>query len=163
MAGLERPAVEDDFRLAVRDAVAIAVGVEQKIWRARDPHAAKAHRHAADAMTVLQKNFPLIESPVAILVRENQNAVAVLHLEVGIRKTLGHPEPPPFIEVEGDGLHHVRFAGKERGAEAFGQRELLQRLGRRNRRVARLLRVHHIRRQRGGGELQSAGERADYE
>ena len=163
VAGLERPAVEDDFRCAVRHAIAVAVGIEQKIRRARDPHAAEAHGHAADALTVLQKNFALIKTSVAVFVREDQNAVAVFHFEIGIGKTLGHPEPPAIIEVEGDGLHHVRFAGEEGGAETFRQRELLQGGVGRNGRVARLLRVHHTGRQRGADERDGANQRAGQE
>src|SRR5262249_19288564 len=47
---------------------------------------------------------------------------------VGIGRALRHPEPAAVVEGEGDGLHHVRFAGEEGGPEALGQGHLFRRL-----------------------------------
>ena len=147
MTCLQRPAVENYFGFAIRFVVTVAVGIEKQFRRARHPHAAEADRDAAKPPSVIEKHFAFIEAPVAVLVREDQNTVAILHFEIGIRKTLHHPEPSAVVEVERDGLHYIRLAREKRGLKTFRQRHARQRLRRRQWHVPCPLRIHDAGRQ----------------
>ena len=70
------PAIEQHFRLAIRNVVAVLIGDEQQIRRRADEHAAEADFDAADQIQVLGEHLALVEFAVAIGVFENQNAVA---------------------------------------------------------------------------------------
>src|ERR1044071_4981411 len=120
MPGLEREPIELRHGRSVGNIVAVFVRNEEQVWSGSDPDASKADGYSAEAIALVEENFSLIESAIPILICENENAIAIHIFPIGIRNTLHHPEPSAIIEVEGNGLHHIRLAGKERNVETFG-------------------------------------------
>src|SRR5258706_4962340 len=112
VSGLERKTIEMHDRRAVWHVVSILVRKEKQFRRRSHPHAAKSNHNATEPMPFFEENFPLIESPVPVLVGENENSVAVRRFPFWIRKDFDHPNPPAIVEVECNRLHHVRLARK---------------------------------------------------
>ena len=125
----QRLAVEPRLAL-VRDAVAIRVGELQNLRRRGNvERAAKPHRAFGKHQPV-GENCALIETPVAIAVREPHDAMRLVgELLVGLvvrAAGVGNVEPPLLIEIAGDRAIDEWRAGDEFHDEAVGNRERLR-------------------------------------
>ena len=118
------PAIEEDLRLpgGLR-LIPVAHGDEHQMRSRADPNAAEADFNAADEVQFLHEDRALVELAVAVGVLKDQDAILAFTLEGALRivHALDDPEPSTVIQAEGDGLHHVGFAGKERRLEAGRQ------------------------------------------
>ena len=112
------PSVEQDFGCGVGDVVAVFVGDEEQIRRARRPHAAEAEFDGSEAFRLVPEDGALVETPVVIHVFQDHDAVAelrvVIHFALRIRVALRNPEPPARIRGDRDRLLHIRLGGKHR-------------------------------------------------
>src|SRR5262245_3671928 len=106
---------------------------EEQVRRGADPDAAKADFQAANEIETVHEHGFLVEAAVAVGVLKDQNAITALALHFGQQRAIewqaaridigfGDPQPPAIVDAHGDRLLHVRLAGKERDAEAFGDR-----------------------------------------
>ena len=133
LVGIE--AVEDDFRFAVRFIVAVFVGEKEDVRRACGPHAAEAELDTGKLAGAVPKDFSFIENTIMIGILKNDDAILELKFEIrfalGVRVTLGDPQPAACVPRHVDRLLYHRLGGGELHAEAFRHRHCLQCLGRR--------------------------------
>ena len=106
--------------------------------RAHRPHPAEAALDAREHLHVVGEHRALIKLTVVVRVLEDHDAVLQLQVEaflaVRVGVVLRHPESAALIPAERDGLAYVGLGGEERGPKTFGQMELGQGVGRRERR-----------------------------
>ncbi len=95
--------------------------------RGADPDAAEADLEAAHEVEALEEDRSPVETPVAIGVLEDQDAVLAFALgrPFGIAVSLRDPEPAAIVDRHGDRLVNVRLAREEFHREAVpaGHRE----------------------------------------
>lgn len=150
---LDAEAGEMDFGVAIGAVVAVAVGIEEKVGRIQDPHAAAAGDDAAGEVQVGEEVMGFLENAVAVGVFVDGDAVGALEvmrrggrdfvehgaeilivfhdLEAGgerVLEILHDPEAAAFVEVHVQRLAHGGFAGSEGHLEAGEDLKIGERL-----------------------------------
>ena len=136
----------------VRLVVPIRVLQEQEMRRASDDDAAIRKCQAGRYVEVLGEDRELVGTSVAVGILENLDAIVTgisVQDLVRIIHGLDDPEPPAFVEREGDRLDDVRLAREELDAELRGRLYELLCLVRRERqlklgRIGTALVVRHV-------------------
>jgi hypothetical protein len=71
-----------------------------------------------------------VRRAVAVGVGEDLDAIASgTGIAAGVLEALGDPEPAPFVDAHGDGVHDVRLGGDDLDGEAVGDAHLRDGLG----------------------------------
>ncbi len=108
--------VEHYFGRAVGNTVAVFVWNEDQLLRAQRPHAAESDLDACKHLHFVRENIPRVETAVAIVVLEDQDAVAQVQIELfpvlGVGVVLCYPKPASRIPSHRDGILHIRFGGE---------------------------------------------------
>ena len=125
--------------------------MKQQLRRAHHPHAAVADLDAGEHLHVVGEHLARVEAAVAVLVFEDEDAVAQAEVELlaalGVGVVLGDPQPPARVPRHRDRVLHVRLGGEDGGFEAGRQPHLRRRLGSGHR--PRLIRLRVV----GNGKL----------
>src|SRR5690349_3593052 len=101
MISLPLEAVEHHLCWTVRPVVTITVGNENHCGTRDGPHTAEANLNAAQAKQVLTEDGALVETPIAVRVLEDDNAIPQIIVEalpnLGVSIALGHPQPTTTV------------------------------------------------------------------
>ena len=123
----DREPIENDFGRTIGNIVAVAVGNEQELRRAKQPDAAKTQFDAAEALNVVGEDGPSVRAAVGVGVFEDQHAVAEPEVEnlrtVGVRVVLGDPEAPASIPGHRNRVPHVGLGGEDIDVKPFRNAE----------------------------------------
>ena len=117
----EREAVEKDLGWAVGFVIAIGIGDEEEFGSAGREDASVADFEAADEVEIVGEDFVGFERAIAVLVLENDDAIAGFFVGASPRigEGFGDPDAAPAVEGESDGLAELRFAGDGFDLETF--------------------------------------------
>src|SRR6185295_8769224 len=69
-------AVEHDLRRAVGNAIVVAIGKKQQLWRAERPNSAVAKLDAGELLYVVGEDLPLVKAAIVVAVFEDEDAIA---------------------------------------------------------------------------------------
>src|SRR5262249_3151991 len=119
-------AIENQFRRAVRFAVAVAIRDEVEPRRGDDPDAAESDLDSGDVVEPLVKHGALVGAAIAVGVLENDDAILAGRLPPPGVERLGGKESPAVGDGERDRLDDVRLGGEDGGAETSGQTHALR-------------------------------------
>ncbi len=146
------PPARAQHRAAVGLVVAVGVLEQEHVRGGGDDDAPLHEDEARGEVESLGEDGPLVGASVAVGVLENRDAVgarvAVQH-EVGVVDGFDHPEAPPGIERERDGLDDVGLAREQLEVELGRHGDELHRVGCRERHLVlrrgiALLVVRHV-------------------
>jgi len=120
-------AIEDDFGLAIGDVVAIAIRNEEELRRTHCPDAAASEFDAGEHLQLVGEDLALVGFSVAVLVVENDDAIAEVEVEAfaafGVSVVFGDPHAAFAIPSHCDGILDLGFSGVDGGLESFGEFE----------------------------------------